>query len=337
MKTLIHSLIFVSLIILSCNKKDNSPETVNPPVTNPPDTNSICKNLPPTPKPFGWQDTLTDEEKNVNTFFYNPLNADELVYVVNGTIFGGFNKLYKYNIPSQSSVLLGYNINFTPRVNQFGWITYSDVNSDVWRVKINGDSSIQFTNNQLSDNPQWDYSGKYIYFFQKPKGIYTSQIVKANLDGSYAKVFPADLPYIACFHKSDKLLYLEIKNNTHVNLILKDIENPSETVLLSDVREITPGENTFNNLCVDNEDENFFWSNSIGIFSCNLTSLKIDTLFKNCPTVSYNNPIISSKPNELYYTQHLKSALSVYKLFHKYKAIEHNLISKQGSEVKIFP
>lgn len=325
------------VIFISCNKNAEDPTT--PPTQTPivVDTNIQCGDLPTAPKPFGWQDTLTDEEKNVNSFVYSPLNPDQLIYMVNGNIFGGYNKLYAYTIPTKQSVLLGYNLNFLPQLNKNGWIVYSDVNSDIFKIKINGDSAIQLSNNQVSDNPKWDYSGNFIYFFQKAKNNVSSQIVRMTKDGVYSASFFSDLPYICPLKTSDKLIYLKAKNNLQATLVLKDLANPSERDLISGPIESSPGEPNFNNLCVDNTDEKLYWSNSNGIFSCTLSTLKVDTVFKNCENFIYDNPIISFKANELYYNHHIKKPLSKYKLLHLYKSMELNLVSMQTSEVKIFP
>jgi hypothetical protein len=325
------------VLFVSCNKESETPSVPVTPLPVVIDTVLKCGNLPLAPKTFGWQDTLGDEEKNVKAFVYSPLDPDQLIYLVNGTIFGGFNKLYSYNIPTKQSVFLGFNLNYLPQVNKRGWIVYSDVNNDIFKIKINGDSAIQLSNNQVSDNPRWDHSGNFIYFFQKAKNNVSSQIIRMTKEGVFSTSFFADLPHIASFNKSDKIIYLKVINNTRVTMVLKDMADPNETDLINGPLESIAGRVNFDNLCVDKDDENIIWSNSNGIFSCNISTLKIDTLFKNCENFLYDNPIFSFKDNELYYNHHIKKPLSKYKLLHIYKSMELNLLSKQISEVKIFP
>lgn len=331
-------LLTFGFLITSCGKKNKSPEETTPDVTPPiADHGLKCEALPPTPKDFGWEDTLTDGNKSVNTFFYNPLNADELVYVVNGDQFGT-NKLFKYHIPSKQAVYLASIGNYAPQINKRGWIVYSTLDNVIWKIKVNGDSLTRLTAGEYSFDPKWDHSGTIIYYFQAANGTLDAQLMKVFAkDAGYIISFPQDLANTAAFKKSDKIIYQKIKNNNSVTLILKDMQTSAETQLISGPKESTAGQMNFDNLGLDYKDENFYWSNSNGIFKCELNGLKIDTLFKNCPNQLFENPVLSLTGEELYYVHHIIQPVSPYKLLHVYKSMVFNLLNKQSSELKIFP
>ncbi len=324
------------LFILGCGKKNKDPEQIPEEATPVSDTGFKCGDLPPTPKNFGWQDTLTNGNKCIHTFFFNPVNADEIIYIVNGDEFGT-NKMFNYNIPSGTTTYLANVGNYLPRINSKGWIVYSDLDNNIWKIKSKGDSLTQLTADKHSFDPVWDYSGNYIYYFAEASGSVGSQLMKVSAGGQYVNSFPQDLANTAAFRKSDRILYQKVKNNTNVSVTLRNMQTSSETELISGPKESKSGQANFDNLGLDNTDENFYWSNSNGIFRCNIATLKIDTLYKNCQNMIYNNPVLSLNSDELCYSLQTIKPVSPYKLLHVYKALVYNLANKQNSELKIFP
>jgi hypothetical protein len=341
LKIILRSQLYIFAILVffiaACHKKNKSPEeatAVLPVVTN--DTGLKCQNLPPTPVPFGWQDSTTDGNKNINSFLFDPINPNGIIYVVNGDAFG-LNKLFIYNIISKQANQVGMLSTFLPQVNRKGWIVYSDVNNNIILLKGNRDSSIVLTSNKHNYDPKWDFTGNYIYYYEEAHENINAQLVKIDTAGINKNAFQVDLPYTATFKTSDKIIYIQTNNST-CKLILRDLTPPAtETVLISGPTYSKPGQINFDNMTLDNTDQNFYWSNSNGIFRCNLTTLKTDTLLKNCPNIIYNNPIISFTNSELTYSQHIIKPISTYKLLHKYRAMDMNLLTGISTEIKIFP
>ncbi|MCC6371288.1 MAG: hypothetical protein IT236_09815, partial [Bacteroidia bacterium] len=159
-------ILILIFFVFGCKKNKNS-STVDP--SEPPITieNSAfkCATLPPAPVPFGWKDTTTNVDHNINTFMFNPSNPDEVIIVVNGDMFG-YNKMYCYNVRTQSNKYLATLDNFKPSINKYGWIVYSTVDNNIFKIKTNGDSITQLTSNNTTKDPKWDYSGNFIFYFQ---------------------------------------------------------------------------------------------------------------------------------------------------------------------------
>ena len=323
------------LVIASCKKKDKQPEEVTSTPVVIPDTEPKCEDLPPAPLPFGWYDTIVDKNKSINSFLFDPVDPNKVIYVVNGDAFG-YNKLYFYNVPSKQATYICTLGAYLPQLNNKGWITFSDVDNNVFLIK-NAANIIQLTTNKHCHNPKWDYTGNYIYYFSEAYLTIGSQLVRIDTAGALKDIFEMNSPHFSAFKKHDKMLFVDM-NTTTSNIILRDFSAAeNDRILISGPANSKPGHINFEDLTLDNSGENFFWSNSNGIFKCNLSSLKIDTLLKNCPNFIYRNPIIAFKGNELTYTQELLIPLNTLRLFHQFRAMELDLLTKQSSEIKIFP
>jgi hypothetical protein len=326
------------LLISACKKEKKTTVTETPlPAASNQDTSAFsCKDLPPTPVPFGWRDTTTNVNQNINAFMFNPANPDEVVIVVNGDMFG-YNKMFCVNVRTQQSVYLGNLDSHLPSVNQNGWVVYSSFDKNIYKIKCNGDSVKQITNNNAAEDPKWDYSGNYIYYFQGAFNNVPSQIVKTDANGKYVTYFLADVAYNAPFKKSDKLIYQKT-NNTSVTLVIRDMATLKETNLISGPYDPKTNYIYFSNLCLDNSDQNFYWTTSYGIFRCSIGTLKIDTVLKNCPSIEYNRPVFqTSRPTEMLMACHFVKPLLPYALLHEYKAVERDMVTRDMNILKVFP
>ena len=326
--------IFVITIIIfaGCRKKQD-PEPLAP-VPPPVVISSPCKDLPPAPLPFGWKDSTVDENKNINAFFVNPVNADEIICVVNGDAFG-YNKMYSFHVPSKTATLLALLGSHLPSVNKFGWIVFSTADYNIFKVKANGDSLTQLTHGNVYEDPRWDYSGKSIYYFVRASGNVPTQLVKSSSNGAGQFSMPLELPHTAPFKTSDQIIYC-VTTGTVVTLVQRNMATQVEKPLITGPYSATAEPFYFDDLSLDKTDENIYWSNDAGIFKCNLATLKTDTVLKNCPNIRYSNPIISFNDNELTLSKHILTPLNSYQLYHEYKAMEMNLVSKTLTEIRIF-
>lgn len=324
------------ILFFSCKKKNEAePPSVDAPPIVVVDDLPACESIPPAPAPFGWQDSTADPSQNILAYNYNPLNPDEFIYLLDGDI-SIYHPLLKYNVISKQKTELGHIGSYAPSINSKGWITYSSVDNNIFKVKINGDSLVQITFNFISLAAQWDYQGKGIYFFQQANQNLGNQIAKLDASGNLViNLFPADLPQFAVFHKSDQILFCKTSGSL-VTVFQRKIGTEPEIPLVTGPYNAQSGVSNFNNLCIDLKDENFFWSNTLGIFRCNIATLKVDTLFKNCESRIFDYPQVSAHNNELTMTMHLKKVLGSYQLFHEYRAMNVDLDQVKATEVKLF-
>ncbi|MBL7932127.1 MAG: hypothetical protein JNL60_09495 [Bacteroidia bacterium] len=341
MKQALYIFICILAFLVSCKKK-KSADNVNPepiPQVIISDDRPACEKLPEPPKPLGWRDSIYDQNTNVNAFVSNPLNGDEILCVVNGDEFGS-NKLLNKNVVSKASKQLAILGNYLPQVNKNGWITFNDVNNNVFIIKANGDSLKQLTFDKVSVDPKWDYSGRFIYYFMEGIGNLPPQINKINLKGELAEIHYGEYACNAPFRNSNKLVFLKSSgSSSFCSLILKNMDSTfvTENKLFNGPLFDSKGKMYFEDLTLDQKDENLYWSNSDGIFKCNLKSLKTDTLFKNCENSIYRNIMASAGQNEMTYTIEYIKPVNSYILVHDYLPMEYNILDKSSRLVRIFP
>jgi hypothetical protein len=331
-------LLFLIVWSFSCKKKeDTTPApTEDPTPVAPVSVIPDCESLPPEPKPFGWTDSTLDASRNFLAFNYNPLDPNEFVYVLDGDI-GGYSPIYFMNVVSGQKKQLGNAGPFLPNISKTGWLTYSSIDNNVYKIKCNGDSVSQLSLNNISLNPHWDYRGRDILFFQEATQNISSQIVKLSASGEVVlQLFQADVPQFATFNKSDQILYCQI-SGTLATLVHRNLVTSEERVLLSGPYTPKTGKIHFNHLCLDLEDENFYWANDLGIFRANLASVKVDTLYKNCDNRILDYPQISSHARELTMTLHTKKAIGPFILLHAYKTLRVDLSTLETTELKLNP
>lgn len=331
-------LLFLLIVFAACKgkkKKDLPPQEEQPPVVIPGNPELECKALPPEPQPFGWADTTTDVNKNINTFFFNPINPNEVIYIVNGDI-SGYNKMFTYNIPAQVTTFLASVGPYCPKVNKRGWIVFSTVDSDIFKIKTNGDSLTKLTSSNINFDPQWDHTDTNIYYFRNSSGISPSMLIRMTQRGTVLNEFEANFPNYAVFRKKHQVLYFRQTSN-QLHLVLRDTAY-GEKFLFKVPYDNQTAEVPFSDMSVDLNDEYLYYTHAKGILRCNLKTLKTDTILKNCPNYTYDNPLVSfHSANEITVTRHMVSALPPNFRLHEYHALEIDLLTGRFNEIKIFP
>lgn len=338
MKKLFVIHILTLLLTFGCKKKSETPIAVDetPIITAPVDTISLkCETIPPAPQPFGWTYSTADENKNVKAFFYNPASSNQIYYIVVGDIFG-YNKLYLFDLISQTRTYLSEIGDFLPQISSNGWILFNKNDLNIYKIKSNGDSLIQLTSDSFCSDPKWNYTSKSIYYFRVATANQSSQLVELNLKGQQLNGLATELPNSVPSRLSNKVIYLKTVSNK-VNVYFKDLTVNSETFVTTSAFTSQTKQNDFFNLTLDRRDENIFWSNAKGIFKCNLSTLKTDTLFKNCETLLYDNPIVSTIKDEMTYSCKVTKVLNSTNLSYEYKTYEMNLTTKEIRQIRIFP
>jgi hypothetical protein len=326
--------LMATTLLLSCKKKETPlPVAATPSAVVQDDPDLVCVDLPPTPA-AGWRDTSALADQQINAFFFNPLNPNQVIFVANGDLFG-FNKMYNYDILTKKMTLLGDNGDYLPRINKKGWIVFNRVDLNIYKVKVNGDSLTQLTFNNTASDPKWDYTGNSIYFYQSAQGSQPTLLVTMNANGSIYTTFPVDLANTAVAHKPERIAYLK-SDNDRVSVFLRDLAVNSETLVLSVPATVSTFQTVLSHLVFDATDENLYWSNDQGIFKYNLAAAKPELLKENCSNIVYSRPMMVGNDNLHTFTCHTKKAISPSRVLHQYKALELDLNLKQQREVKIF-
>jgi hypothetical protein len=335
----VRSFLFFScgfLLFLACKPKDKTAPEDPAPATSylTVDTSLKCHDIPPAPPPFGWLDSTLNNDENIKSYIFNPVNPDEVICLVEGDITG-YNKLFTFNLMTKTKIQLANISQFLPSVNNNGWILYSSVDNDLFMIKSNGDSVRQLSHSNFYLHPVWSFEGKKFFYFQQAVGPVNSCIIRSDpKNPSTADVIAADLPYFASLNKSDQIIYAKPKGTT-ATMVLLNMTTKEERELISGPYNSRTGEIHFSNVCVDRNDEYMYWTNAIGLFRLHLATLTADTLLKNCPNYTYDYPLVSFHVNELALRMHFIRPSGT-TLFHEYKALQMNLVSRQVSELRLF-
>lgn len=326
----------LGLGILSCTKSELPAPVIK---DVPADTSSAvftCTTLPSTPVPFGWRDSTRSGEENIIQFMFNPANSNEVLYMAAGDQAGS-NKLYCYHLPHKTRVFLGFCGSYAPSVNYQGWVVFSSVEQNIFKVKTNGDSLTQLSSNNVSHAPSWDYTGKYIYYYQSTFLNVGSQIIKIRPDGQFISTNPIGIPDFACFKTLNCILYQRILNNQST-LVVRDMTTQTERALISGTFSPSTGTSAFKNPVMDSYDKYVYWENQSGILRCELSSLKIDTVLKNCESVKYSRPIFQiERPDECYIAVHTLTPLLPFTLIHRYFTVEYKIKTQELRQILLFP
>ncbi len=261
----------------------------------------ICDTLPPEPA-FGWMDTTTNNSKNIIYWAYNPTNNSEIIYVD----YSG--NLFSYDLYSKNKVFLDKQIMGIPKISKKGWVAYGKLNFCIYIIKTNGDSLTQLNKSMSGQNPNWDFTGNYIFYLQD------NLCMKVDMQGN--KVDSLNFNSTGAAFANNSNSHIDLTNN---NLKLVNTSTLHEIYL-------TTNPSSHHHLCFDKNDQNLFWWNQKGLMRCNVTSKKIDTLLKFCENYSVAGLNISPGSNKLtmgYYQ--LKQIGSPWKLYRKIDPIEYDL------------
>lgn len=131
---------------------------------------------------------FSNERFQYQTPYFNPNNDNEFVFNYKDFELDEY-KLMKYNIQTGVKTVLVENVKIIsqPKWSRKGWIAFDNVfnqNYQIWVVKDNGDSLIQFTTNVANLFPVWDAVGDCLFWQHSPVLGIPSYFLKRDLFGT---------------------------------------------------------------------------------------------------------------------------------------------------------
>lgn len=336
MKAISYTVLFSLVFLFSCKKEKPEPTPEpEPPSTIGQSPLPACQNIGPGPQPFGWKDSSVTEDENVNFFKAQAYKQGDFIYCINGNVFPQ-NRMYLYTYSSQQRTYLGERDDYLPDLHANGWMVFSKPDKNIYKIKLNGDSLTQLTGGGYFCNPQWDNSGQHIYCFQQTTSLTVSSLLKINTQGQYNASYSTPYPNTVISKNPDVVYLLNVLNNK-LAVISKNLSTNSETLITGSGIPLTGDQNDFFHLSLDNTENYLYWSNALGILRCNIASKQVDTLFKNCESITYLNPSVSENSEELTFCCKILKPLNSLVLYRQYRSFEYNLINKQWRELDFFP
>jgi len=184
--------IAVMALIHSCRKDKAGPPVEHPAASTELACNANCEDIPPGPE-VGW--TYQSTGPQFLTPCFNPNNSNEFVFLRRGT--ASVAELVKYNLSSNSEEVLCNSIPIAtpPQWGDSGWITFSTIGWEVWKIKEDGSQLTQLTHGAKDLFPYFSSTGQEIYYFraksynnselsQNPDLYYEYLMMKIDLQGT---------------------------------------------------------------------------------------------------------------------------------------------------------
>ncbi|MFN7910759.1 MAG: hypothetical protein ACK5QC_02975 [Bacteroidota bacterium] len=279
-------LLFVSVFI-SCKKDVEINPTPVDECTIPPHPASSCAGC----VGVGWLGTTRDQSLNIVSGGYVYNSITEIVYIdANYT-------LWYLNRTTNIKKKLDVSVTAQPKMNKHGWLTYSKLNGNIYKIKINADSLTQLTFDGQSQYPAWSADGKFIYYLnQKNHGL-----IRIDENGINQDTLKNILSWVSI---TDNLMaYVDIFSGKQ-RILIKDLTTNIDKVIVTNNRIGNNSKDYINNVFIDNNiDKDLYWSDGYGLYKTNISTLSTTTIITACDTkylyafsiASDNSKIISTR------------------------------------------
>lgn len=270
----------ILLFITGCKKDVAIPKSEN---------TDECQSIPhPIGMSIGYQSQTRDNSLNKYNGIADPTNPNFFYYLIDhnpgiGQIQG---ILIRSNLMTGEKLRIDSSIIGLPQLNKKGWFVYTKGGSlNLFKIKSNGDSLTQLTNNGNSLLPFWSFDDNFVFYTGTPG------IIKITSSG-----MPIDTienkSCAGCFKNSNKILFGDYLGNMF-RLVLKNLDDNSEKVLSYDAEGF--------GLCVfNNNDSDVFWNSSQGIYRLNILTNEKSLIVKKCPSIArieydrlYTSPLLN--------------------------------------------
>jgi len=146
---------------------------------------------------------------------YNPINQNQLIYYYSGYFTNYKSNLVTYDLITGvfSSILVDPKLFSYPEISSNGWLLLTLSDSQIWKVKIDGDSLTKLTTGGLNANFTWSPNAEsFIYSTTSLSGIYRALLADKN--GNTIYTFPEDLIIKKPSWSSDGKLIAYVKENS---------------------------------------------------------------------------------------------------------------------------
>lgn len=128
---------------------------------------------------------FTEERYQFKSPFFNPLNGDEICFHFKDNAQQAYT-ISRYNLVSGESLDLAINVRNTskPVWSVTGWVAFNKTETgQIWKVKENGDSLTQITENVYNAFPVWGAQGEILYYRHTPINGIPYYFFGNNMDG----------------------------------------------------------------------------------------------------------------------------------------------------------
>jgi WD40 repeat protein len=261
---------------------------------------------------------------------YIPGNNDEIISYYSGYLSSNQSNLVKYNLLTHAFFTIIENPEFYayPDISSTGWLLFTLNDSQLWKVKTNGDSLTQLTHNGANFEYTWSPDGeRFIYKQDYPVGIYNTVIADKNgnylfsIGGGYKIRKPAWSPdgrYIACGNFNGYYTEIDLIDTMtwEINNLVSGNDNFSEQVYSIDFYP---------------DSKNILWSTKTELKKTNIETGITEVIATTCDSQKFDDINISDDDQNIIVK---KTVYTYYDSKHLFISSKIFLLDAQGNEIE---
>ena len=279
----INSLVFCALLFISvgCQKEDV-------------DQKQVCKDIPPSSSPFGYE--IVGTSRLMNRICFNPNNADEIAFLKPQE--EGISALWTWNLKTNQQKKLVEHIWFQPDWSNQGWIAFTRPDAHIWKIKSNGDSLTQVTFKNENYYPNWSSDGKSLLL----RRVTNNNAYVVRLDNSGKELFATDKIGGTAFQRisPDGTKISGVTMDYDVKYVIGYYTVPDFSFIpLKEFDVSHSGKGFILGAAWHPDSKTLFWSNQFGLFKSDIFTNNTILLKKGCNSRIFMHPAVSPDGNTL--------------------------------------
>jgi Tol biopolymer transport system component len=298
------------LLFITCKEEKVKPVAEN---------REPCELLPENPGiGWGW------DYNTVYPLYYNavinPNNSQEIAYQYADSALPYTTRLFKINLQTGEKKLLADGVTEGPDYSIKGWLVFIR-GSGIWIVKDNGDSLRQLPSEGVNYSPSWSPDGNTVIFSRSINSHYYTLLMDMqghldtirNIRVRDAHWSPDGAKIIAA--QDSEIIFIRMPSKK----ISRIPADPSTSPV--GLRWLTNNE--------------FIYSNRLGLHSYNLSTQSSRLLIPACESVAYFSPTVIPGRRDILFTKRVLSPISTRSLSVTFSIVKFNPDSKTFTHVNI--
>lgn len=232
------------------------------------------------------QGFILSADSGIFSASFNPLNNDEIIALYKGYRTQYLTSIVLYNLQTKtlSLILSADELFSTPKISSLNWLMFNYQGMQLWKIKSNGDSLIQLTNDGINTDFAWSPDGNEFIYKKHLDSDYLTLIsdINGNTLNSILTGYRIRIPswspngkYIVCGNLYGYQTAIDIIDveSWSINTIRPEINNPLERVL------------SINFL---SDSENILWATNTELRRTNIYTHITESIFSTCDSKSIN-------------------------------------------------
>lgn len=236
---------------------------------------------------------------------FNPTNPDEIIYIRVDNV-GGNKEVWKYNFCTDETKFITDKASYGIDWSSKDWVIFSGFDKQLYKVKSNGDSLIQLTNNNnlFHNDAKWNEEGDF-YLFEVFLTSDPIRLLISDENGNITDTLPPCVGTVSWNWDNEKIFFsntAEDASNTYYG------EYNQNTREIQQLGSLPINGNSFNaitNVKYSSSSNSLYWNNSYHIAKHSLNNSDVEylttgfdnRLYINIDVSPTENVIITSRSN----------------------------------------